>query len=173
MSSSLNKIATVSLLVLFMLMLGACQSADHDTAKNAEHDEGTEHDEGSQHAEEATHRAKAPETARVFILSPSDGASVSSPVHVSFGIEGMSVVAAGTEQENSGHHHLLVDVEELPSFDVPIPNDEHHRHFGGAQTETSLELSPGTHTLQLILGDHLHIPHDPPVVSEKITITVE
>ncbi len=167
MSTSLYRTSSTSLLVLLLLLLPACQSAGNENA------EGAEKDEGGEVLQEASARSAAADAARVYFLAPADGATVSSPVSISFGIEGMSVVAAGTEQEFSGHHHLLVDVDELPSFEQPIPNDDNHRHFGGAQTETMLELSAGTHTLQLILGDHLHIPHDPALVSESITITVE
>ena len=74
---------------------------------------------------------------------------------------------------NTGHHHLLIDVDELPNMTLPIPADENHVHFGGGQTETILSLAPGGHTLQLLLGNYLHIPHDPPVVSKKIRITVQ
>lgn len=98
---------------------------------------------------------------------------MSSPFAVEFGLEGMAVVPAGTEQENSGHHHLLIDQQELPQLNMPIPSDSVHVHFGLGQTSTELSLAPGEHTLQIILGNHLHIPHDPPVVSEKITITVQ
>ena len=85
---------------------------------------------------------------------------------------GHDIAPAGTVKENTGHHHLLIDVTELPAMDVPMPNDEQHRHFGGGQTEITLELAPGKHTLQLLLGDANHIPHDPPVLSEKITVEV-
>ncbi len=115
----------------------------------------------------------APETARAYIISPQDGAVVSSPVTVVFGLEGMGVAPAGVDAANTGHHHLLIDVEDLPALDQPIPADDQHRHFGGGQTQTTIELSPGTHTLQLLLGDRLHLPHGKPVLSEKITITVE
>ncbi|MCG7198764.1 DUF4399 domain-containing protein [Marinobacter pelagius] len=115
----------------------------------------------------------APEGAAVYFLTPTDGQTVSSPVTVRFGLDGMGVAPAGVEREGTGHHHLLVDVDELPAMDQPVPSDEHHRHFGGGQTQTSLELSPGQHTLQLLVGDHQHVPHEPPVMSEKITITVE
>jgi hypothetical protein len=97
---------------------------------------------------------------------------VSSPVALKFGIEGMEVVPAGTEKANSGHHHVLIDTK-LADFNSPIPADDNHVHFGKGQTETSLALKPGTHTLQLILGDQNHIPHEPPVESEAITITVK
>lgn len=115
----------------------------------------------------------APEGAAVYFVTPADGQTVSSPVTVRFGLDGMGVAPAGVEREGTGHHHLLVDVEELPSMEQPVPSDERHRHFGGGQTQTSLELSPGKHTLQLLVGDHQHVPHEPPVMSEKITITVE
>ena len=92
---------------------------------------------------------------------------------VRFGLKGMGVAPAGIEKENTGHHHLLIDVAELPTLDEPIPADDNHKHFGGGQTEVTLELPVGSHTLQLLLGDLNHIPHDPPVVSEKVTITVQ
>jgi hypothetical protein len=91
---------------------------------------------------------------------------------IRFGLRGMGVAPAGVTTANTGHHHLLVDVDTLPPDNQPIPNDANHRHFGLGQTETELTLAPGQHTLQLVLGDALHIPHQPPVRSEKITITV-
>lgn len=117
--------------------------------------------------------AHAGEAARVYIISPQDGDTVSSPVTVVFGLSGMGVAPAGTARDNTGHHHLLINVDELPPLDQPIPADDRHRHFGGGQTEVTLELPAGEHTLQLLLGDMAHVPHDPAVVSEKITITVE
>jgi len=117
-------------------------------------------------------RTPSPAGAKVFFIEPADGATVTSPVTVRFGIEGMEVAPAGTDKPNTGHHHVLVDVA-LEDYDVPIPADDAHRHFGKGQTETQLELAPGEHTLQLILGDQDHIPHDPVVESESITITVE
>ena len=117
----------------------------------------------------------APAGAEVYFISPQDGATVSSPVTVRFGLRGMGVAPAGGEKANTGHHHLLIDTD-APSGDAlnePIPADDHHKHFGGGQTETTLELAPGTHTLQLLLGDWSHIPHNPPVMSQKITVTVK
>jgi hypothetical protein len=117
----------------------------------------------------------APAGAEVYFISPQDGATVSSPVTVRFGLKGMGVAPAGTEKEKTGHHHLLIDTP-APSgaaLNEPIPSDDHHKHFGGGQTETSIELAPGTHTLQLVLGDWSHIPHNPPVMSKQITITVK
>lgn len=116
---------------------------------------------------------KAPADARVYIISPVDGATVGRDVTVRFGLAGMGVAPAGIEKEHTGHHHLLIDVATLPAAGQPIPNDEQHKHFGGGQTETVLHLSPGTHTLQLELGDANHVPFDPPVVSRKITIKVK
>ena len=116
----------------------------------------------------------APDGATVYIISPESGASVSGPVTVVFGLEGMGVAPAGVEKENTGHHHLLIDVD--PSTidpDSPLPADDNHRHFGGGQTQTSVELAPGEHTLILLLGDQNHIPHNPPVISEPVTITVQ
>jgi len=118
-------------------------------------------------------RSPSAADARIFFANLENGDTVSSPFNVEFGLEGMDVVPAGTEQEYSGHHHLIIDQDELPALDMPIPADSLHVHFGKGQTSTELALSPGQHTLQIVLGNHLHIPHDPPVVSEKITITVE
>ena len=128
---------------------------------------------GQEAAPAAPARTPAPANAMVYFLSPANGATVSSPVTIRFGLRGMGVAPAGVTNPNTGHHHLLVDVDTLPPDNLPIPNDANHRHFGLGQTETELTLPPGQHTLQLVLGDALHIPHQPPVVSEKITITVQ
>ncbi|HIQ53930.1 MAG TPA: DUF4399 domain-containing protein, partial [Pseudomonas pachastrellae] len=118
-------------------------------------------------------QTSTPEDAKVFFITPSDGATVSSPVTVQFGLEGMGVAPAGVERPGTGHHHLLIDTDTLPPAGQPIPADDNHVHFGGGQTQTSLDLPPGEHTLQLIVGDHYHIPLSPSVTSEQITITVE
>lgn len=115
-------------------------------------------------------RTVAPEGAQVYFITPADGETVTGPVVVRFGLKGMGVAPAGVQVPNTGHHHLAVS-QEAPALDQPISTDI--LHFGGGQTETTLELEPGEHTLQLILGDYLHIPHDPVVQSEVITITVE
>jgi hypothetical protein len=117
-------------------------------------------------------RTTSPAGAMVYFLAPKDGATVTSPVTVRFGLRGMGVAPAGVTVPNTGHHHLLIDVAELPPDNLPIPNDATHKHFGLGQTETELTLEPGRHTLQLVLGDAAHVPHQPPVRSEKITITV-
>ena len=114
----------------------------------------------------------AAKDAEVSIISPQDGSVVSSPVVVEFGIKNMTISPAGIDVPYAGHHHLLIDTDTLPDMTAPLPASDTLIHFGGGQTETSIELAPGTHTLQLVLGNHLHVPHDPPVISEKITITV-
>jgi hypothetical protein len=118
--------------------------------------------------------------AEAYFIGLSDGAVVSSPVTVRFGLKGMGVAPAGTEKDGTGHHHVLIDraawgmgPDDATSAADGLPSDEHHRHFGGGQTETMLELPPGEHTLQLLLGDAFHVPHDPAVTSARITITVE
>jgi hypothetical protein len=122
----------------------------------------------------AADRTPAPPDARAYIISPTDGATVESPVTVRFGLKGMGVAPAGVEQDKTGHHHLLINTELTgDKLNAPLPSDDKHRHFGGGQTQTTLDLPPGEHTLQLVLGDWQHIPHDPPVTSERITITVE
>ncbi len=120
----------------------------------------------------ALERTPAPDGARVFFLSPADGDTVSNPVRIEFGIEGMAVVRAGDAQPDSGHHHLLINTD-LPDVTLPIPADEQHIHFGDGSTSTEITLPAGEHRLRMLLGDYRHVPHDPPVVSEPITITVE
>jgi hypothetical protein len=115
----------------------------------------------------------APASAEVYIISPADGATVGPEVTVRFGLKGMGVAPAGVVKENTGHHHLLVDVKDLPAAGQPIPADARHIHFGGGQTQTTLKLTPGTHTLQLELGDANHVPFEPALVSKKITIHVK
>ena len=117
-------------------------------------------------------RTPAPKDVELYFISPKDGETVKSPVTVRFGLRGMGVAPAGVAIENTGHHHLLIDAE-LPPQNLPVPADANHVHFGKGQTEASVTLAPGRHRLQLLLGDHLHIPHDPPVASKPITITVE
>lgn len=117
-------------------------------------------------------RPKAPADARVFIVSPADRATVGEDFEVKFGASGIAIVPAGDNRPDSGHHHLLIDVDELPPLDLPIPADARHVHFGKGQTSTELHLAPGTHTLQLDLGDALHMQFDPPVVSPRITVHV-
>lgn len=116
-------------------------------------------------------RSSSPENARVYIISPADGDTVNEKLIVKFGLQGMGIAPAGVDKENTGHHHLLIDGEILPALDKPMGSEV--KHFGGGQTEGTIQLTKGKHTLQLILGDHLHVPHNPPVVSEKITVFVQ
>lgn len=119
------------------------------------------------------HRSPAPQDARAYIVSPADGATVSNPVTIVFGLEGMGIAPAGTEKENTGHHHLLINTD--PStldLDSSLPASDQIVHFGGGQTQVTKDLPKGTNTLQLLLGDWSHLPHDPPVLSEVVTITV-
>ncbi|MGH8249316.1 MAG: DUF4399 domain-containing protein [Steroidobacteraceae bacterium] len=116
-------------------------------------------------------RSAAPEGVELYFISPTDGATVAGPVTVRFGLSGMGIAPAGIAMENTGHHHLLIDAE-LPAYDRPVPADDRHVHFGKGQTEAVVKLALGRHRLQLLLGDHLHIPHEPPVVSKPIAITV-
>jgi len=117
-------------------------------------------------------RATSPENAEAFIIWPSDGTVITGgKLWVRMGVRNMGICPKGVDLPNVGHHHLLIDTD-LPSFDEPIPSDRNHLHFGAGETEARIELPPGKHTLQLLLGDHAHTPHDPPVYSKKITITV-
>jgi len=115
----------------------------------------------------------SPAGASVFFVEPADGATVPATFTVKFGVKGMTIAPAGTDQPNSGHHHLLIDVAEAPDMKQPLPANEHVVHFGKGQTETQVTLPPGKHTLQLVFANYLHIPHDPPVVSKQITVTVK
>ena len=112
-----------------------------------------------------------PQDARVYILWPSDGQVIKGAFWVRMGLSGAGIAPAGVQKANTGHHHLIVDAD-LPPMDQPIPNDHNHLHFGLGQTEARLDLPPGRHTLQLLLGDENHIPHQPPLYSKRITITV-
>lgn len=120
-----------------------------------------------------TPKTESPKGAKAYIISPKDGKTVGEKILVRFGLKGMGVAPAGIQFPNTGHHHLLIDVTEMPDMSLPLPANDNIMHFGGGQTEAVIELTPGKHTLQLVLGDHLHIPHTPPVLSEKITITVD
>lgn len=119
----------------------------------------------------AVERRPSPPGAMVYFIEPADGAVVQSPVRVVFGLKGAGVAPAGVQREGTGHHHLLIDTG-VPDLDQPIPSDANHVHFGGGQTETQIELSPGRHTLQLLFADERHIPLDPPIMSKQITIEV-
>lgn len=115
----------------------------------------------------------APADAELYFISPKNGEKVSGEIVVQFGLKGFGVAPAGTKHPSAGHHHLLVDLDTVPPMNQPMPASDHIRHFGGGQTEATITLPKGEHTLQLILGDHLHVPYAPPILSEKITITVQ
>ena len=116
----------------------------------------------------------APADAKVYFIGLKDGDTVTSPVTIHFGLSGMGIAPAGTEVPNTGHHHLIIDEKmEGEALNDAIPVDEHHMHFGKGQTEASVTLPKGSHTLQLVLGDWSHVPHKPPVMSDRITINVE
>jgi hypothetical protein len=118
-------------------------------------------------------KTAAPKDAKAYFISPKQGEVVTGAVTVRFGLSGMGVAPAGLVKENTGHHHLLVDAKALPDAALPIPNDAVHRHFGGGQTEVTLDLAPGKHTLQLLMGDASHMSFEPAIMSEKIEITVK
>jgi hypothetical protein len=117
--------------------------------------------------------SESPGNAEVYFIQPVDGQTVKENVKINFGLKNMGVAPAGTDRKNTGHHHLLIDTDVLPDLAQPLPATDKIRHFGGGQTETEITLSPGKHTLQLILGNYAHVPHSKPVMSSKITITVE
>ena len=117
----------------------------------------------------------APADAKVYFINLKDGDTVTSPVTIHFGLSGMGIAPAGTQVPNTGQHHLFIDAAPLEgdALNEAIPMDEHHMHFGKGQTEAVVTLPKGSHTLQLVLGDWSHIPHNPPVMSERITVNVE
>ena len=163
-SPALLWVASATLSVTFSLSAIAGGHLPGEKGAHGHHD----HDHGSMQA------APAASEAQVSFIQPADGQVFNSgEVKVVFGIEGMLVAPAGTDTPNSGHHHLLINVEEMPDMTMPLPASENIRHFGKGQTETILKLAPGTHRLQLLLGNYAHIPHNPPVLSDVIEITVK
>jgi hypothetical protein len=131
-------------------------------------------DQAGDAVDDGSMRTPAPDGARVYFTNLQSGDIVSNPILIHFGAGGVEVTEAGDQTPGTGHHHLLVDTTVADvDLDYPIPNDETHIHFGMGQTETTIELPPGDHTLQLLMGDWTHIPHDPPIASDVITITVE
>ena len=122
----------------------------------------------------ASAQTPAPAGAKVYIISPKNGATVETSFLVQFGLTGMGVAPAGVEKEKTGHHHILIDTKLTPEeMKAPLPADPKHVHFGGGQTEAMVTLPKGKHTLQLVLGDQNHIPHNPPVMSQVVTVTVK
>jgi hypothetical protein len=122
----------------------------------------------------ALDRTPAPEGAAVYFVNVKNGDTLSSPATIVFGARGIGIAPAGIEKEKTGHHHLLINVAPTAeTLNEAIPADDNHRHFGGGQTEVTLDLAPGTYTLQLLMADHNHVPHAPPILSEMITVTVK
>ncbi len=121
---------------------------------------------------QSTPPAPSAPAAKVYVQSPADGAEVSQTFLVRFGLMGMGIAPAGVDHPNTGHHHLLIDVADLPPMDLPLPATDDIVHFGKGQTEATVTLPAGEHTLQLVLGDYLHRPHDPALISAPITVTV-
>jgi hypothetical protein len=118
-------------------------------------------------------RTPAPDNAQVYFIWPSDGMTIHGAFWVRMGLRNMGVAPKGTDMANTGHHHLLIDTDLPENMNEPVPSDRKHLHFGAGETEARIELPPGRHTLQLLLADKDHIPHDPPIHSKKITITVK
>lgn len=150
----MKKYTKLSLLALILTTASVSSSYAHDSNSNT-----------------VMKASTAPENASVYIISPQDGATVGETFTIKFGLQGMGVSPAGFDKKNTGHHHLLVDGKKLPALDKPMGGEV--KHFGGGQTQTEVTLTKGKHTLQLILGDHKHMPHSPAVVSKKITVTVK
>lgn len=154
-------------LLAAMCLSGSAHAGLTDAAKKLFG--GDEKPEQEQPAEDAS---PAPDDAAVYFIEPADGAELSSPVTVKFGLRQMGVAPAGTQRDNTGHHHLLIDRPDV-DYSKPLPATDQVVHFGGGQTEASIKLEPGEHTLQLLLGDFKHQPHNPPVKSDTITITIK
>jgi hypothetical protein len=158
-------------LVLAVLVAGsAVASIALPAASRAEEHEHGAHDAAA--ASGAIQRTPRPADAKLYIISPANGDTVSSPVTIRFGLSGMGVAPAGVATPNTGHHHLIVDAP-LPPLDKPLPKDAKHIHFGGGQTETTVELAPGPHRIRIVLADKDHVPHDPPLVSDEVSFTVK
>lgn len=163
----------LSLVVALLLPLAAgAQDSMSEAAKKAAQSEAGKNTKAKALAAIGMDYTPAPAGAKVYFIEPKPNAEVKGPVKVVFGLAGMGVAPAGTQKEHTGHHHLVIDGA---SFDPnrPLPTSDQIRHFGNGQTETTVELKPGTHKLQLVLGDWKHQPHNPPVMSETITITVK
>ncbi|MGY6695420.1 MAG: DUF4399 domain-containing protein [Roseinatronobacter sp.] len=132
------------------------------------------HSHSHSHDHAQIERTPAPEGASVYFITPLDGETVSNPVTFRFGARGIGIAPAGVDWPDTGHHHMLINIDASEiDFGMDVPFSETHLHFGGGQTETTLELPSGTHTFMLLMGDHFHVPHDPPIMSEMITVTVE
>lgn len=166
----MNHVRTLSLLLSATVLLAACAKKEEAAPAAPAADPAAAAPEAA--AAPALKSSPAPEGAKVSFADLKDGAVVTSPLLVKFAVEGVTLAPAGTEEAASGHHHLVIDAE-LPPADAPIPVSENYVHFGKAQTETTIELAPGSHTLQLVFANGLHVPFSPQLASEKITVTVK
>ena len=164
----ITKIFKKNIIILFSIFLIiSCESNDNDNAVNKKISI-----QNVPASPPSIKRAVSPTGSKVYFISPKNDEIVSNPVSLEFGSEGVEIVPSGQDQPATGHHHIIIDAE-LPNMNIPIPADDNYVHFGDGSSSTQLTLEPGVHTLQLLLGDFLHIPHDPPLYSEKITVTVE
>ncbi len=157
------------LFVIFLLTASACSQGGNQAAENSTTPEPATTETA---AAPTMPRTASVEGTSVVFVTPQDGATVSNPVILNFAVSGMSVAPAGDNTPMTGHHHVIIDAD-LPAMDMPVPADANHVHFGDGSSTTELTLEPGEHTLQLLFADYLHIPHDPPVYSDRIRITVE
>jgi len=160
----LNK-KNCTILLSLLAMIASCNQNNADNSTNTGNKETTT-------SAPKIQRSEAPKNAVVYFIAPNPNTVLSNPVKVKFGVTDMEIVPSGQNTPLTGHHHIIVDAD-LPNMNFPIPADENYIHFGDGSSETTLNLNKGDHTLQLIIGDYLHIPHNPPVYSDKITITVE
>lgn len=164
----ITKIFKKNIIILFSIFLIiSCESNDNDNAVNKKISI-----QNVPASPPSIKRAVSPTGSKVYFISPKNDEIVSNPVSLEFGSEGVEIVPSGQDQPATGHHHIIIDAE-LPNMNIPIPADDNYVHFGDGSSSTQITLEPGVHTLQLLLGDFLHIPHDPPLYSEKITVTVE
>ncbi len=164
----MNHTRSLSLLLFATVLLAACKKEEAVPAAPTAEPAAA----APEAAAPALKSSPAPEGAKVSFAELKDGATVSSPLLIKFAVEGIALAPAGAEEPASGHHHLVIDAE-LPPANAPIPANANYVHFGKAQTEATIELTPGTHTLQLVYGNGLHVPFNPPLASEKITVTVK
>lgn len=155
-------------LLVALIMLSSCTKSPDSTVS----DKHESNDTAAAPVAAAEHAASTHDSPYVYFVIPQDNASVTNPVRVLFGLDGMGVAPAGVRKDGTGHHHLLIDVDELPPLDLPLPSTANILHFGNGQTQTFIELPPGKHTLQLLLGNFAHVPHAKPLLSDKITINV-
>ena len=169
----MNRLALSLTLAALVPLAAVAADSVSDAAKKAAQSDTSQNAKAKALAKIGMDITPSPAGARVYFVSPANGAEITGPVKVVFGLApAMGVAPAGTQQKNTGHHHLLID---NPTVDLnqPLPVSDQVKHFGGGQTETTVTLAPGKHTLQLVLGDWKHQPHNPPVMSEAITITVK